>query len=705
MSNSLNTIFNGSSNQNNQVGQVQNFERNAMKHNLIQSSNVNQNSVIPDNYNQRIINNSTNNIPIRIFDNPNENDYDNNNNNNTYNNNNNNNTNNNNNNNSGNGVRSELTGGFIPDFNHNNMEPFFGGSIKQNVNVNTSNQILLDKFTGNDKNYRKKTEVKSFSDKTEGMSNVNGMQSFTQLINPNERYIPSQKKQGILPFEKIQVGPGLGKGYTAKPSGGFQQSDARQYMIPKNVDELRVKTNPQISYEGRTIKGALPGGSRGKQGSVKKNRPETYYRKTPDMYFKTGGAVKAAMLRNKFYAKPVNKHTRPHYGALGSVENAKTYKRGTYKKTTKNNYMTAAPRNTYSKDTWKSNKELADYGKNSIENKPNERDITQKRSVLNNLTIAVKKIITPLQDMLRTTRKENFIGNNRPDGNMKADMPSKLTVHDPNDIARTTIKETNIHNNHSGNMTVISKLQVHDPTDIARTTIKETNIHNEDPNRNMAPQRPKSLRVYDPEDIARTTIKETNIHNEHTGFIGVPEITDGGYKTTNVKMRHTNKQFTSDYEYSGNPDGDVGSGGGKGYLAANYKAKITQKQFLSDHEYKGVAGSMTDKPMSYSDKYNARMNPNKEKVSKGRKPTKQSTKLMAGRDHVNVQHKKIEGDVINIREPAENRVYQAPPQKNNCGLTVTRDKLPEKTQRSRLNPDLLDAYRQNPYTQSLASSV
>ena len=30
--------------------------------------------------------------------------------------------------------------------------------------------------------------------------------------------------------------------------------------------------------------------------------------------------------------------------------------------------------------------------------------------------------------------------------------PSRQIVYDPNDVARTTIKETNIHNNHSGNM-------------------------------------------------------------------------------------------------------------------------------------------------------------------------------------------------------------------------------------------------------------
>ena len=54
--------------------------------------------------------------------------------------------------------------------------------------------------------------------------------------------------------------------------------------------------------------------------------------------------------------------------------------------------------------------------------------------------------------------------------------PKKLTVYDPNDIARTTIKETNIHDNRAGNMSGPNKITVHDPNDIARTTIKETNI-------------------------------------------------------------------------------------------------------------------------------------------------------------------------------------------------------------------------------------
>jgi hypothetical protein len=103
--------------------------------------------------------------------------------------------------------------------------------------------------------------------------------------------------------------------------------------------------------------------------------------------------------------------------------------------------------------------------------------------------------------------------------------------------------------------------------------------------------------------------------------------------------------------------------------------------------------------------YNATMNPNKEEISLGREPTPQSVKLNVGGDFVNLEHRRIEADQINIREPAETFVYEAPPQKNSCGLTRVKSKLPEDTQRARINPEILNAYRENPYTQPLFSSV
>ena len=51
-----------------------------------------------------------------------------------------------------------------------------------------------------------------------------------------------------------------------------------------------------------------------------------------------------------------------------------------------------------------------------------------------------------------------------------------MTTYDPNDIARTTIKETTLDSEHDGHISGPKKLTIHDPNDIAKTTIKETTI-------------------------------------------------------------------------------------------------------------------------------------------------------------------------------------------------------------------------------------
>jgi len=592
---------------------------------------------------------------------------------------------------------------------HDNMVPFIKNKNQHNLNLDAYSNTL-GRYTGNDENYRqKKHEVKSFFDVTANNTYVYGSPSFTETVGL-DRYVPSQKRQNEKPFQDVRVGPGLAAGYTAMPVGGLNQSNSRDYITPKGVDQLRVLTNPRITYEGRVVAG-LKSGQRGLQAKPFKHRPERYYNSDPERG-NLSSAIKASKLREKFYMKPTQKqYQKEYFGVLGQAQLAKPRKEGAYRRSTKNNYMAPNPRNAYREDAWTidtmaNDEGVGDYGKNSIENKPNERDTTQDRFHLNNLTISVKKIITPIADFFRRTRKENAIGNIRPEGNMNARMPSKQTVYDPTDIARTTIKEQNIDNDYTGQLTGEKHGIAYDPNDIARTTIKEQNIHNNAPYINMNPQQPRSLRIYDPEDIARTTLKEVTIDNEHVGFLGNQQsLKSGGYTSTSVDMKNTNRQFLTDWYYQGIADGEVGTGTGRGYLAARYEAKNTNRQFLNDWEWEGPAKSFYNNPASYDSMYNATMNPNKEEISLGREPTPESVKLNAGGDFVNLEHRRIEADQINIREPAETFVYDAPPQKNNCGLTRVKSKLPEDTQRARINPEILNAYRENPYTQPLFSSV
>ena len=670
---------------------------------------------------------------------------------------------------------SPLSGEAIKKTNfHENMVPFIKNKNQQNTSFNSYTNTL-GRHTGNDETYRpRKQEVKSFFDVTPNNSYVYGSPSFTQTIG-QDRYIASQKRTNEKPFQDIRVGPGLAAGYTAEPIGGLTQANTRDYTLPKTTDELRTLTNPHITYEGRIIAG-LKSGQRGLQAKPVKHRPERFYKSTPERG-NLSSATKASQLREKFYMKPTQKENKKsYYGGLGQAQYSKPRKEGAYRQSTKNNYMAPTPRNAYREDGWTVNEDamnnnVGDYGKNSIENKSNERDTTQDRIHLNNLSITVKKLITPITDFFRRTRKENFIGNVRPEGNMNAMMPSKQTVYDPNDIARTTIKEQTIDNEYDGSLTGNKKHTIYDPNDIARTTIKEQTIDNEyegaltgnkkqtiydpndiarttikeqnidndyiglltgekrntvyDPNDtarttikeqninnntpyiNMNPQQPRSIRIYDPEDIAKTTLKEVTVDNDHMGFVGgdVQTLKSGGYTSTSVDMKNTNRQFTTDWYYQGIADGETGTGTGRGYLAARYEAKNTNRQFLNDWEWEGPAKHYMNKPQSYDDMYNARMNPNREEISIGREPTQESVKLGAGGDLVNIIHRRIEGDQINIREPAETFIYNAPPQKNNCGLTRVKSKLPEETIRQRINPDILKAFNENPYTQSLSSSV
>ena len=598
-------------------------------------------------------------------------------------------------------------------FTHNNMTPYFGSNAPQSTDPMV-NSTRLGVLTGQDPLYRpQKTETKSFFDNSPNMTNPYGTPSFTMNPDIMSRYVASQKRQDEKPIQDIRVGPGLASGYTATPSGGLNQSNARDYVLPKTVDELRVLSRPKLTYEGRVIAG-LKSGQRGLQAAVSKNRPEKWYRSTPERGV-LSSSVKAAQLREKFLMKRTNKQNQKSYfGILGQSEVLKPRKEGAYKRSTKNNYMNPTPRNAHRADGWRGDDSMAaansqgvgDYGKASWENRPNERDATSQRRVINNLTMSVKKIISPLTDLLRRTRKEDAIGNIRPEGNMNS-LVRKAIAYDPNDIARTTIKETTIDNEHIGFVkSVDNKGIAYNPDDIARTTIKEQNIHNNAPYINLNPQAPRSARVYDPEDIARTTVKELTIDNDHTGFFGGNDtIHPGGYISTSVDMKNTHKQFLADYYYTGIADGEVGTGTGRGYLASSYEAKNTNRQFLNDYEYEGVAKSPVDKPMSYADMYNAHLNANKEEIAQGREPTPSNVSLPAGEDFIRIKHRKLESDMINIREPAETAVYSTPPQKNSCGMTMIKNRVPDDAIRARINPDILNAYRANPYTQSLSSAV
>ena len=198
---------------------------------------------------------------------------------------------------------------------------------------------------------------------------------------------------------------------------------------------------------------------------------------------------------------------------------------------------------------------------------------------------------------MKTSKKENFIGNARPTGNFKAQMPIKMTVHDSNDVLRTTIKETNINNNRVGGI-----------------------------------KGPNSGKVYNPKQKLATTIKETTMLQNNMGNID-RQKNGGGYKIKNMEAKNTNRQTTS-VEYMGDPKGENKGG----YQVANVEAKTTSRQFMTDHEYSGAAGpAEVHAPMSYSDIYNATIKSIRQDVAKGRPPIQEGPKVGISKETINMK--------------------------------------------------------------------
>lgn len=183
-----------------------------------------------------------------------------------------------------------LAGTTIPieEFTHKNMQPFFKGTLKQNMNLESFSGTL-DRHTGRSEFYKTKTETKPFFQPAEFGGYVCGMPNNDDFYRDHTE--TPVKRNNDFPIPQIRVGRGLNQGYTADASGGFQQANTLDYAKPRNVDELRTLNNPKLSYK-LPFQGPKKSvvTDRGIIGSVEKNRPETYYEQTKDQWFATTGA-------------------------------------------------------------------------------------------------------------------------------------------------------------------------------------------------------------------------------------------------------------------------------------------------------------------------------------------------------------------------------------------------------------------------------
>ena len=93
----------------------------------------------------------------------------------------------------------------VEKFTHNNMVPFFGSKLSQNVSE-SRNEVLLENFTGISApgNSAPKTEVNNFSDVSMHMMPENIPYYAASL----DRFQASTMRTNELPMETERVGPG-----------------------------------------------------------------------------------------------------------------------------------------------------------------------------------------------------------------------------------------------------------------------------------------------------------------------------------------------------------------------------------------------------------------------------------------------------------------------------------------------------------------
>lgn len=534
---------------------------------------------------------------------------------------------------------------------HNNMTPFLKGNVTQNTNFSTEYFSVGPK-----------KETECFFKPQKNMHNICGMKNNDDFYKSRINNFDIRHRNNDFPIEPIRVGPGLNQGYTSKGSGGFHQGDTLKYTIPADLQKNKPKSDQRERIFNIPIQApAKKIDKRGLIGETFKNRPETDYERNEDMLFKTTGSE----------IKPTSRAI-PNLLPTNKIETHVEYKG-------------------VAVDTEKKQGLQDDYGKSSVLVYDNERQITETRTVVSNVTSVVKAMIAPVVDTMKNSIKEYLIDAPRQNGNIQSSMTERPTVYDPvNHSMRTTIKETTIHDNDKTNLKgedgTYTALQ-----DQVKTTTKETLIHdNEKLNLKGADKTYTGLY-----DKTKTTTKETTPIYDIMRNIGT-----NTYKITvydpDIVAKTTNKQTTikEDYGFLGGfIEGLFG-----GYLTTNPEAKNTQKQFTTV-EYTGVGDVMSKHPMSQEAAYNAEIDGTREAIliAAGHTPNAGGKFVGLPKENVNMKSEKLMEDSIAMRQAGNiSKIYQQAPEKQECVITKENEQL--NSLENRLDPTTLNSLNDNPFS-------
>ena len=307
---------------------------------------------------------------------------------------------------------------------HNNMVPFFGSHITQNIDRNEFNSRKLN-------NYSTKTgykrEQENFSDAFKNKQNISGTKN-----NTGERtyYINSTLKQDEKPFEQIKVGPGIGiSSGDIHSNSGFHDSFR---SLEKTVNELRTINNPKVTYEGKVKIGKSRIDKSQLKSNLKKNKPETFRELQYDDWFKTTGKFLKNTIYGKIEEKPKKTQSiKEHYGQVRGLPKSKI------------------PENF--RKSFKSEQKSSHSGHIKGFNK-------ETNHMSDNAKITIKETTLHEPPTFMSSKEKRYA--------------------EFEDTANTTIRETTELNEHAGNISSFDGL-TQKYTDNLRTTVRETTQGND----------------------------------------------------------------------------------------------------------------------------------------------------------------------------------------------------------------------------------
>lgn len=475
-----------------------------------------------------------------------------------------------------------------------NMKPFFGSKVRGNIHTQQS-EALLDSHSGAGTYNIKKQEMAPLFKPQKNMDWNNGMPNESDFI--QSRMNPAKNMANVKPWEEERVAPGLNKGYTCSSGLGFNTGlEARDCWKPKDVDELRVATNPKESYAGVVLPGSSAVKNRGITGKQEKYRPDTYYINTPERYIVDRAAEKMPMTQSKHIMKNVKKCDQPTntYGLATGVDNKREPSRDIRYEESKRMPSCAQPIS--NAKTLYNNGANDDHGRSGY--LLDGKKIIEKQSTdFGQINGTIRAWAAPIMDALRPTRKTNVVGNPNQVGNIQytANAPEQAMIN---------------------------------PYNKPRVTMRQTTE-----NRNRLPN-------------AKGVIKE-------------------------------------------------------GYNIDSYAPMESSKQCLSNERFGVMGGTpITSASTDYASQYNAQINDSKEKTMQSRTNSGNMSLLNSS---LNLEIKKSEDDRRPHHQVAPQNVRRSGVSKENYGIGNRQPISYNQQCNDRINPNLLKAFKQNPYTQSLHS--